>query len=167
LAIQALNPQDEDGLGALKTLRGASPRRRLVGGAGAGHHGACWRLAVTADFDAVYAELRALMLRAATDMRPATDIPRELQMLAPWPHPRKPKTPMWFGMVRQGRAYVSYHLLPLYMNAGLQAQVSPALARRKQGKACFNFKVLEPALLAELEVLTRTCAAAFAKPLVF
>jgi len=122
---------------------------------------------MAADFDGVYAELRAMMLRAAPDMRPLKDVPGELQMLAPWPHPRKPKEPMWFGMVRQGRAYVSYHLLPLYMNPAMQAQVPPALAKRKQGKACFNFKTAEPALLAELETLTRACAAAFAKPVAF
>jgi hypothetical protein len=120
--------------------------------------------AVTADFEAVYSELRAIMLRAAPQMKPLKDLPGELQMLAPWPHPRKPKEPMWFGMVRTGKAYVSYHLLPLYMKPALQAQVTPALAKRKQGKACFNFRKAEPELFAELETLTRACAAAFAKP---
>jgi hypothetical protein len=121
---------------------------------------------MAADFDAIYAELRAMMLRAAPGMRPARDRPGDLLMLAPWPHPRKPDAPMIFGMVRTGRAYVSYHLMPLYMNAVMQAKVPTALARRKQGKTCFNFKRAEPALFAELETLTRACAAAFAKPIV-
>jgi hypothetical protein len=116
---------------------------------------------------AVHAELRAMMLRAAPDMRPARDLPGDLLTLAPWPHPRKPKEPMMFGMVRTGKAYVSYHLLPLYMNPTMQAKVPAALGKRQQGKACFNFKTVEPALFAELEALTRACAAAFAKPMVF
>jgi hypothetical protein len=125
------------------------------------------RVAMSADFDAVYAELRALMLRASPGMTATKDTPGELLLLAPWPHPRKPKQPMMFGMIRTGKAYVSYHLLPIYMNAVLQAKVSATLAKRKQGKACFNFKTVEPALFAELETLTRACAAAFAKPMVF
>jgi hypothetical protein len=121
---------------------------------------------MTADFDAVYTELRTMMLRAAPSMTPARNLPGDLLMLAPWPHPRKPREPMMFGMVRTGKAYVSYHLMPLYMNAAMQAKVPAALARRKQGKTCFNFRTAEPELFAELEALTRACAAAFTKPMV-
>jgi hypothetical protein len=121
---------------------------------------------MSADFDAVYAELRALMLRAAVGMSVGKDAPGDLEMFAPWAHPRKPKTPMWFGMVRQGKAYVSFHLLPLYMNPAMQAEVSATLEARKQGKACFNFRTADPALFVELETLTRACAAAFEKPMV-
>jgi hypothetical protein len=118
-----------------------------------------------ADFDAVYAELRALMLREAAGMTPSKDVAGELVMRAPWPHPRKPKEPMWFGMVRSGKAYVSVHLLPLYMNPGMQAKVPAALKPRMQGKACFNFKTADPVQLADLSALTRACAAAFASPI--
>jgi hypothetical protein len=120
-----------------------------------------------ADFEAVYGELRALMLREAGGMLVGADGPDELVMHAPWPHPREPNKPMWFGMVRSGKAYVSFHLLPLYMNHTLQAKVPPELKRRMQGKACFNFKAADPAQLEELATLTRTCAAAFSKPMVF
>ena len=47
---------------------------------------------------------------------------------------------MWFGEVKIGKAYVSLHLLPIYMNPALQAAISPALKKRMQGLACFNFK---------------------------
>jgi len=116
-------------------------------------------------FADIYAELRALMLREATGMRAVKDVPGELVMLAPWPHPRKPEAPMSFGMVRSGKAYVSFHLMPLYMNPAMQARVPAGLIRRKQGKTCFNFKQAEPALLAELAVLTRVCAEAWASPM--
>jgi hypothetical protein len=62
---------------------------------------------------------------------------------------------MYFGMVRLGKAYVSFHLLPLYMNQSLSGTISPALKKRMQGKACFNFKTApNAALLTELERLT-------------
>ena len=77
---------------------------------------------------------------------------------------RKPyqrKTPLMFGGVRAGKAYVSFHLVPLYMYEELKATLSPALRKRMQGKACFNFKAMpEPALLEELRALT---AAGFRK----
>lgn len=118
-----------------------------------------------ADFAAAYAELRELMLRASPGMTVAKDGPGGLVLLAPWPHPRKPKEPMAFGFIRPGKAYVSFHLMPLYMNAGMQARVTPALRKRMQGKTCFNFKAVDAEAFAELEVLTRACAAAFAKPI--
>jgi len=62
---------------------------------------------------------------------------------------------MWFGSVRLGKAYVSFHLMPLYMNPRLAGAVSPALKKRMQGKTCFNFKTVpEPELLKELQQLT-------------
>jgi hypothetical protein len=61
--------------------------------------------------------------------------------------------------VRLGKAYVSFHLVPLYMCPALAKSVSPALKKRMQGKACFNFKAdPEPELIA---ALTRLTAAAF------
>lgn len=69
--------------------------------------------------------------------------------------PAHKKRPLMFAGVRVGKGYVSYHLVPVYMNEPLKATISPALRKRMQGKACFNFK--EPpgaALLKELRTLT-------------
>lgn len=118
------------------------------------------------DFAGVYAELAALMKANAPGMVVARDGPGGLALDAPWPHPRKPREPMFFGGVRPGKAYVSYHLMPLYMNDALLARVPEALRKRMQGKTCFNFKTAEPERLAELATLTRACAEAFARPLV-
>ena len=60
-----------------------------------------------------------------------------------------------FAAVRTGKGYVSYHLVPLYMNPRLQAKVSPELNRRKQGKACFNFTKPDHKLFTELADLTK------------
>ena len=60
-----------------------------------------------------------------------------------------------FAGVRVGKAYVSYHLVPIYMNESLKATITPALRKRMQGKACFNFKDMpDTALLEELRTLT-------------
>ena len=62
---------------------------------------------------------------------------------------------MYFGSVQIGKAYVSFHLMPLYMNDPLTATISPALKKRIQGKTCFNFKAVpEVEILNELKRLT-------------
>ena len=60
-----------------------------------------------------------------------------------------------FGGVKIGKAYVSFHLMPIYMNPKLQASISPELKKRMQGKSCFNFTHVEPGHLAELKKLTK------------
>lgn len=117
-----------------------------------------------ADREALYGSLRAMMLECAPGMTVAKDVPGELILHAPWRNPAKPKDPVWFGMVKNGKAYVSVHLMPLYGNAALTDGVPESLRQRQQGKTCFNFKVDEPDLLAQLAALTRHCAEAFAEP---
>jgi len=69
--------------------------------------------------------------------------------------PAHKKRPLMFAGVRVGKAYVSYHLVPIYMNESLKATISPALRKRMHGKACFNFKEMpDAALLDELRTLT-------------
>jgi hypothetical protein len=63
--------------------------------------------------------------------------------------------PLYFAGVRAGKNYVSYYLMPVYGNSPLKKTISPALRKRMQGKACFNFKTgPEPELLAGLQQLT-------------
>ena len=118
-----------------------------------------------APFAEVYARLRTLMLESATGMIVAQDGVDGLVLHAPIPNPTKPKLPMWFGAVQNGKAYVSYHLMPVYMNEAMQAKISPALKKRMQGKSCFNFKTCDEALFEDLRALTVAGAEAFSKPL--
>ena len=53
-----------------------------------------------------------------------------------------------------GKRYVSFYLMPVYASPELDAAVSPALRKRKQGKSCFNFDRIDEALFAELSDLT-------------
>ncbi len=62
--------------------------------------------------------------------------------------------PLFFGAVILGRAYVSFHLMPLYWDASLLKGISAELQKRMQGKSCFNFTAPDPALFRELAKLT-------------
>ena len=68
---------------------------------------------------------------------------------------------LWFGGVEIKKSYVSAHVIPVYVNPGLLDGISSALRRRMQGKACFNFRVTDEALFAELGALIDTGAALF------
>jgi len=62
---------------------------------------------------------------------------------------------MMFAAIRTGKAYVSFHLMPIYMNPKLKSTISPELLKRMQGKACFNFREVNPSHIAELKKLTK------------
>ena len=63
------------------------------------------------------------------------------------------------GGVRLGKAYVSFHLMALYMCPEMQKSITPALKKRMQGKTCFNFKTQpEPELLAAKSLTTMPSA---------
>lgn len=64
----------------------------------------------------------------------------------------KNKKPIMFAAARIGKNYVSYYFMPVY--EGMGADMSAALEKRKQGKACFNFTTVDPGLFAELAALT-------------
>jgi hypothetical protein len=106
------------------------------------------------DFAQVFASLKTILAKYARRMAVKTDTPAEYTLLAksPSPFPQHKGQPLHFGSVRLGKAYVSFHLMPLYE---LTSHISPALRKRMQGKTCFNFKgVPEPELVAELKELT-------------
>jgi hypothetical protein len=63
--------------------------------------------------------------------------------------------PFQFGGVKIGKAYVSFHLMPIYMNPKLQATISPELKKRMRGKSCFNFTSVDPGHIAELKKLIK------------
>lgn len=62
---------------------------------------------------------------------------------------------MFFGAVKQGKQYVSFHLMPVYACPELLDGASPELKKRMQGKSCFNFRHMDEALFNELSGLTR------------
>jgi hypothetical protein len=87
-----------------------------------------------------------------------TDEPGDLSLETP-PSTAYPNG-LFFGAVKIGKRYVSFHLMPVYVHPDLLDGMSPELRKRMQGKSCFNFTRPDDALFAELERLT---AAGFAQ----
>ena len=72
---------------------------------------------------------------------------------------RMPPTPMgkpgtFVAAARDGKAYASFHLMPVYAFPDLVDAASPQLRKRMQGKSCFNFSRVDEPLFTELEGLT-------------
>lgn len=109
------------------------------------------------DFDEVFSALRQLMLKAAPDEQVAKDEAGDL-VVHTCRNDSKTGNPIWFGAVASKKSYVAFHLFPLYEQPALGESISPALSKRRQGKSCFNFKAIEPALFEELAALVRTAA---------
>ncbi|HVE85722.1 MAG TPA: hypothetical protein VND93_22865 [Myxococcales bacterium] len=111
------------------------------------------------EFEAAFSALKSIFATHARRLDVKADTTTEYTVVArtPSPFPRHKGQPLFFGSVRLGKAYVSFHLLALYMSPELKKGLSPALKKRMQGKACFNFKAPpEKPLLAELKRLTGT-----------
>ena len=111
------------------------------------------------DFTPVFTELRKLLAPHATKLDATKDTETELYLNTH--HIQKNKSPLFFGAVQIKKAYVSYHLMPVYVKPELLDDISPALKACMQGKSCFNFKSVEPALFKELGKLTKAGYASY------
>lgn len=97
----------------------------------------------------VFAELRGILKRfIGKDLAVQTDKPGNYHLEAPSILHRK--KPLYFAGVRTGKNYVSFHLLYLYFNPAAIDVIPPALKKRMQGKACFNFTTVDEDCFAEL-----------------
>jgi len=113
------------------------------------------------DFDDVFAALRSVLDPYAA--KPAfivSDRPNKYVLSSATKSDRAGK-PLFIACAQVNKNSVSYRLMPIYMNPVLQAAVSPALKKRMQGKACFNFTSIEPSQVRELADLTKRGVAYF------
>ena len=115
---------------------------------------------MSSDFASVFAALKPVLSGYSKRLSIKTDTPT-LYMLdtkSASPFPQHKGQPLSVAAIRIGKAYVSLHLMPLYMCPKLNEGISPELKKRMQGLACFNFKAVpEKTLLTELKQLTKTC----------
>lgn len=111
------------------------------------------------DLNPVFAELRKIMAPYAAKLEATRD--DDLELYVDTRHIQKNKKPLFFGAVQIKKSYVSYHLMPIYVKPELLASASPELKARMQGKSCFNFTAIEPALIKELAALTRAGYASY------
>jgi len=108
--------------------------------------------APAADFAACFRQLKAILEPYSEKLRVAHDKPG-YYYLETHDKPNRGHA-IGFAAVRAGKAYVSYHLVPVYACPGLASAISPQLKKRMQGKGCFNFTVPDASLFAELKKLT-------------
>ncbi|MEL7199498.1 MAG: hypothetical protein AAGL10_14400 [Pseudomonadota bacterium] len=113
---------------------------------------------MSSDFETIFGTLRGTMLEVVdgalmvTDDKPGSLTVKSQRLDAKG-------QPVWFGTVTIKRSYVAYHLMTLYEHPELAAGISDDLAKRKQGKTCFNFKKSDQALFDELAELTKSAHA--------
>jgi hypothetical protein len=111
---------------------------------------------MVAEAENIVAALRPVFSNVAGKLaiKADTDTLYALVSQSPSPFPQHKGHPLDFGSIQVGKAYVSLHLMPLYMSPTVGKAVTPALKKRMQGKSCFNFaKVPEPEILANLQRL--------------
>lgn len=111
------------------------------------------------DLNAVFAELRMILLPYAAKLEPKKDDASELYVDTR--HLQKNRKPLFFGAVQLRKAFVSFHLMPVYLQPELLEGLSPGLRRRMQGKSCFNFSEVDRPLFDELARLTEAGFASY------
>ncbi len=109
-------------------------------------------MADVARMERTFERLAAIFAPYRPSLVTKTDEPGDLYLEAPL-SASYPKG-MFFGAVKIGKRYVSFHLMPVYVHPELLDDISPELRKRMQGKSCFNFTTLDEELLEELSRLT-------------
>jgi len=112
----------------------------------------------TDEFPDIYLQLKGLFEPFLEDLVVKADTPDSFSLDTPGS--AKDPQGTFFGAVRIGKSYVSYHLMPLDAFPDLLDGLSESLRRRMQGKSGFNFTSLGQVPVDELTSLT---AAAFAR----
>ena len=111
--------------------------------------------------ESVFARLRGVLVQYASHFHVTQDCAEKYGLeaaigtatLRAWKGKvRTPRIPVAWVEVR--KTYVSYHLMGLPGSPELVSGISAELRRHMQGKACFNFKVLDESLMEELERIT-------------
>lgn len=109
-------------------------------------------MAGNADFDAVFDALKRILEPVADQLNVVAD-ERDNYYLDTH-HIMPNKKPLFFGAVQTRKNYVSFHLMPVYVNPDLKKDMPESLRKRMQGKSCFNFKTVESIPHEELQALT-------------
>jgi hypothetical protein len=116
-------------------------------------------MADKANFKETFARLKAILEPYAAKMIVVHDT--DTNYYLDTPYVMKNKQRMFFAAVRLGKAYVSFHLMPVYCFPDLLASMSPELSKHMQGKSCFNFKAVDEKLFKELAKLTKAGSTRF------
>ena len=106
------------------------------------------------DFALIHTRLKAIMQKyESAILQPQNNRPDNYELVRLPDEHSQGKT-LWFGAVRTGKRYVSYHLMGVYAFPDLLEGISAELKQRMQGKSCFNFTKMDEKLFKELDKLT-------------
>jgi len=115
------------------------------------------------DFGLVYTRLKTILRKYESGaLRAQAGGAASYELIGP-PTPTSRGKEVWFGAVRLGKSYVSYHLMAVYAFPELLTGLSPQLKKRMQGKSCFHFTAVDEPLFDELEQLTERSYKGFKK----
>lgn len=107
------------------------------------------------DLGAVFDALRGVLARYANRPGVAFEERRGVCQISLTTRTDRTGRPLFVASANVNKNYVSYHLMPLYMNPALKDSIPAALKKRLQGKACFNFTSVDTAALKDLAKLTK------------
>lgn len=111
------------------------------------------------DLHPVFAELATILRPYAAKLVVKSDTSSALYLDTR--HVMPNKQPLFFASAQIKKNYVSYYLMPVYVQPALLDGISPGLRKRMQGKSCFNFTEVDAGLLKELRVLTKAGFASY------
>ncbi len=104
------------------------------------------------DFPLVFEHLKNILKPFESKLTITADTPNVYSLDGPYSE--KWQRQLFFGSAQIKKNYVSFYLMPVYMFPDLLKGISPELKKHMQGKSCFNFKKVKPALFEELAGLT-------------
>ena len=103
------------------------------------------------EFEITFKVLKTVLKKHENNLRVKIDSKDAYYLNAGYDQKRK--ADIFFGAVLIKKNYVSFHLMPVYVNPKLLNDISPELKKRMQGKSCFNFKTIDKDQLRELTAL--------------
>ena len=109
----------------------------------------------SADFGDVFDALRGVLVPYATRPGFAFEERKGVCQISSTTRHDRTGRPLFIASAKVNKNSVSYHLMPLYMNPALKNAIPPALQKRLQGKACFNFTAVDSTALKDLARLTK------------
>ncbi|MGH9496126.1 MAG: hypothetical protein ACRD3B_14095 [Candidatus Sulfotelmatobacter sp.] len=113
------------------------------------------KASANAEFESTFKELKRVLGAFAPKLKVTDDEPHKYTLVTKSKNWRGQH--MFFGALMQGKAYVSYHIMALYMDPELIKTVPPELKKRMQGKACFNFRSPDDVVFRQLKDVTQAC----------
>lgn len=111
------------------------------------------------DLQAVFAELSSILRPYAAKLETKADT--QVELYVDTRHIMNNKKPLFFGAVQIKKNYITFHLMPVYVQPALLESTSPELKRCMQGKSCFNFTAVDKALFKELAGLVKAGYASY------